>query len=58
MLYLEPMVAIVNDTNEALINLYTQVRDNPNELIDAVSILDKRLKDSYNPKRVLSYYKR
>lgn len=58
LLYLEPMVAIVNDTNEALINLYTQVRDNPNKLIDAVSILDKRLKDSYNPKRVLSYYKR
>ena len=50
LLYLEPMVAIINDTNEALINLYTQVRDNPNELIDAVSILDKRLKESYNPK--------
>ena len=50
LLYLEPTVAIINDMNEALINLYTQVRDNPNELIDAVSILDKRLKDSYNPK--------
>lgn len=50
LLYLEPMIAIINDTNEALINLYAQVRDNPNELIDAVSILDKRLKESYNPK--------
>ena len=50
LLYLEPIVAIVNDTNEALINLYTQVRDNPNELMDAVSALDKRLKESYNPK--------
>ena len=50
LLYLEPIVAIVNDTNEALINLYTQVRDNPNELIDAVSMLDKALKESYNPK--------
>ena len=50
LLYLEPTVAIVNDTNEALINLYTQVRDNPNELIDAVSMLDKALKESYNPK--------
>ena len=50
LLYLEPMIAIVNDTNEALINLYTQVRDNPNELIDTVSVLDKRLKESYNPK--------
>ena len=50
LLYLEPIVAIINDTNEALINLYTQVRDNPNELIDAVSMLDKALKESYNPK--------
>ena len=50
LLYLEPITAIVNDTNEALINLYTQIRDNPNELIDAVSVLDKNLKESYNPK--------
>ena len=50
LLYLAPMIAIINDTNEALINLYTQVRDSPNELIDAVSALDKALKNSYNPK--------
>jgi DNA adenine methylase len=40
---LQPDTATINDTNTRLINLYRQVRDNPNKLID-------RLKEFDNPK--------
>ncbi len=31
---LQPKRAIINDYNEELINVYTVIRDNPNELIE------------------------
>lgn len=39
---LSPSKAVINDINSELINLYTQVRDNPEKVIEMLSELDEK----------------
>ncbi len=41
LLSLEPKSAIINDTNEQLINLYKQIKHSPSEIISIVNSLDE-----------------
>lgn len=41
--YLQPKKAVINDLNEALINVYVQIRDHVEELIGAIILLDEKI---------------
>lgn len=41
--YLQPKKAVINDLNEALINVYVQIRDHVEELIGAIIPLDEKI---------------
>ena len=59
LLFLRPEKAYINDTNEQLINLYIQIRDNAESVIEVVTELDSsscdkemyyRIRERYNTK--------
>lgn len=51
--YLQPKKAVINDLNEALINVYVQIRDHVEELIGAIIPLDEKI----NQDKQEFYYK-
>lgn len=50
---MQPKKAVINDLNEALINVYVQIRDHVEELIGAIIPLDEKI----NQDKQEFYYK-